>query len=86
MSARREGKWMNYRIVNSENEFAAELIKKTLDWLESKAEMRQEYEKLRTVCCAAEVSATIFRAPIPKVFAQTHLNNNSRVELDTFLL
>ena len=86
VSARREGKWMNYKIEFPENAFAAELFKDTLRWLRSQSEMREDYEKLARVCCAVEVPVTISRAPIPKTFVQTNVNRTANVELDTFLL
>ena len=85
VSARREGKWMNYRIEFPENSYAAELLDDTLRWLKSQTDMCEDYEKLARVCCAAEVPVTISRAPTPKTFVQANMNN-VKEELDTFLL
>ncbi len=86
VSARREGKWMNYKIEFSENKFAADLLDNTLRWLKSQDDMREDYDKLARVCCAVEVPVTISRAPTPKTFAQTNITGSVREELDTFLL
>ena len=86
VSARREGKWMNYKIEFPENAYAAELLEDTLHWLKSQSEMREDYEKLARVCCAVEVPITISRAPTPKTFAQANMNMPVKEELDTFLL
>lgn len=86
VSARREGKWMNYKIEFPENQYAADLLETTLNWLKAQADMREDYENLTKVCCAAEVPVTISRAPLPKTFAQTNMNFRAREELDTFLL
>ena len=86
VSARREGKWMNYRIEFLEDPYAAELLEDTLRWLKSQSDMREDYEKLARICCAAEIPATISRAPTPKTFAQTNMNARVKEELDTFLL
>lgn len=86
VSARREGKWMNYKIEFPENPYAAELLVNTLRWLNAQTEMREDYEKLARVCCAVEVPVTISRAPTPKTFAQANMNVQPKKELDTFLL
>ena len=86
VSARREGKWMNYKIEFPENGFAAKLLEDALRWLKSQDDMREDYEKLARVCCALEVPVTISRAPTPKTFAQTNMTGKAREELDTFLL
>ena len=86
VSARREGKWMNYKIEFPENDYAAELLEDTLNWLKSQSEMRDDYEKLARVCCAVEVPATISRAPLPKTFAQANMSVSIKGELETFLL
>lgn len=85
VSARREGKWMNYKIEFPKNVHAAELLNGTLRWLRSQSEMREDYERLARVYRTDEVPITVSRAPAPKTFAQTHMINN-REELETFLL
>ncbi len=86
VSARREGKWMNYKIEFPENPFAAALLGDTLRWLKSQTEMSGEYEKLARVCCSVEVPVTIARAPTPKTFVQANVRHAKKEELETFLL
>lgn len=86
VSARREGKWMNYRIEIPSNNFAAELLDKTLVWLAAQKNMRDDYERLTRLCGAGEVSDITARSPIPETFAQTDIRKQARVELETFLL
>lgn len=86
VSVRREGKWMNYKIEFPENDFAAQIIYDTLDWLASQNKMREDYEKLAQICSDADAPATIVRAPTPNTFVKTNINYNRREELDTFLL
>ena len=86
VSARRDGKWMNYKIDFSENRYAADLLENTLNWLKAQDDMHEDYEKLTRVCCSVEVPITISRAPMPKTFEQANINSRSREELDTFLL
>lgn len=86
VSARREGKWMNYKIDFPENDFASRLLDDTLRWLESQSDMRDDYEKLTRICNNLEASEIINRAPTPKTFAQAHINFDQKEEMEIFLL
>jgi ArsR family transcriptional regulator, arsenate/arsenite/antimonite-responsive transcriptional repressor len=86
VSARREGKWMNYKIAAPGNPFAARILRDTLDWLRTQDDMREDYEKLVAVCCSVEVPATIIRAPTPKTFVNPNVSFEKKEELETFLL
>ena len=86
VSARREGKWMHYSIEVPESAYAAKILQDTLDWLSSQDEMREDYEKLKEVCCAVEVPVTIARAPKPETFVEADMKNEQRQEIETFLL
>lgn len=86
VEARRDGKWMHYKIVEPKTEDAARVLRDTLKWLASQDEMQKEYNNLVNVCCSVEVPVTIARAPKPETFAETNISPNSRQELETFLL
>ncbi len=86
VSARREGKWMNYQIEVPENPFAARLLQDTLEWLRQQGDLQGDYKKLAAVCCSVEVPVTIQRAPTPKTFAETNMNVSQKEELETYLL
>jgi ArsR family transcriptional regulator, arsenate/arsenite/antimonite-responsive transcriptional repressor len=86
VEARRDGKWMHYRIIKPENSFAAQVLEDTLQWLESEAAMQKDYQKLAVACCAPTAPVTIMRAPKPNTFAETDMNVNLKEELETFLL
>ena len=86
VEARRDGKWMHYRIVKPENPSAAQVLEDTLRWLESESAMRKDYEKLAVACCAPTAPVTIMRAPKPNTFIETDMNLNEKEELETFLL
>lgn len=86
VSARREGKWMHYKIETPANFYAAQILQNTLEGLKSKDKMREDYDKLVSVCCAVEVPITIARAPIPKTFAKANVTSKPKEELETFLL
>ncbi len=86
VSARREGKWMHYRIEIPEDFHAAKILQDTLEGLKSKDDMQEDYDKLVSVCCALEVPVTIARAPKPKTSPKPNMSNDRREELETFLL
>ena len=88
VEARREGKWMHYRISFPENPFAREILTQTLEWLESQEDMRHEYEHLVDVCCSMDVPVTIARAPKPETIVEANAPEETfeREELETFLL
>ena len=85
VEARRDGKWMHYRIIEPENEVARRVLQETLEGLKNRDDMREDYEKLYVACCGISVPVTISRAPKPETFFQTNMNYE-REELDTFLL
>lgn len=86
VKARREGKWMHYKIAEPKNDFAAQVLRNILHWLDSQQTMQGEYRKLREICCSSGNVVTISRAPKPNTFAQVNINNRQSNELETFLL
>lgn len=87
--ARREGKWMHYGIEMPENQYAAQILRDTLEWLKAQDNMREDLKRLEVVCCSADVPITIARAPTPKTFAEanTSLEKPAKSDdLETFLL
>ena len=56
VEARREGKWMHYRIVSPAHDGAARLLRQTLDWLASEPEMRVDREKFACIGCVSGVN------------------------------
>ena len=51
VAARREGKWMHYRIATLADPGAATVLRKTLHWLEDQKSMRADHQRLARVCC-----------------------------------
>lgn len=86
VEARRNGKWMNYRILRPENDRAAMVLEDTLNWLASEKEMQEDYQKLASVCCAVEVPVTIMRAPKPNILLKADISELPKQEIETFLL
>ena len=86
VSARREGKWIYYRIVEPEDFHAAQILRDTLDWLESDERMRNDYEKLKTICDSAEIPIKLAPIPKPAIFQKANTSYEKREQMETYLL
>lgn len=65
VSARRQGTWIHYRIVEPPNADAARVLKDVRDWLGRDAEMLRDRQRLVKVCCAPELPSSLLGAPRP---------------------
>ncbi len=65
VSARREGKWMHYRIIVPPNAGAARVLEQTLAWLRSEKDMQADRVRMNRACCAPEKFVTLQGAPLP---------------------
>lgn len=65
VEARREGKWMHYRIVEPADTHAASIFREVRAWLKEDAEMRRDRERLVRVCCAPQQPVQLRGAPRP---------------------
>jgi len=72
VAARRQGRWMHYRVVTPQDVTAAAILKETLAHLRQKPEMKTDLEKMASACCQPVEFALPKQAPQP-----------SRVSLDT---
>lgn len=70
VSARRDGKWMHYRIATPEDERAARVFAEVLAWLREEPEMRQDLARLVNVCCAVNPPVRLQGAPRPPSLSQ----------------
>ena len=86
VSARRDGKWMNYSIRFPSDPVAVRILRDTLGWLESQKDLQDDFDRLAKVCNSADIPVTIARAPTPKTFVQTEKPTYQTEELETFLL
>src|SRR5229473_2977461 len=55
VSARREGKWMHYRLETPPNEHAARMLAQVREWIAGESEMQSDRERLVKVCCGPTV-------------------------------
>ncbi len=65
VAARREGKWMHYRVVEPADERAARVLRETRAWLAEDQEMRRDRERLVKICCSPRPPVQLRRAPRP---------------------
>src|SRR5437764_13794512 len=68
VAARREGKWMHYRVSVPPDEHAARIFAEVRTWLAEEREMLRDRERLRQVCCAPRPPIQLQRAPRPASF------------------
>jgi ArsR family transcriptional regulator, arsenate/arsenite/antimonite-responsive transcriptional repressor len=65
VAARREGKWMHYRIVMPPHAGASQILHQTLDWLKEDKAMQADRARLSKACCAPAKYASLEGAPVP---------------------
>lgn len=65
VGARRDGKWMHYRLVEPQDADGAAALRSIVAWLRNDPEMVEDRAKLANVCCATELPAAIQGAPMP---------------------
>jgi ArsR family transcriptional regulator len=66
VAARRDGKWMHYRMVMPPHAGAAQILRQTLDWLKEDQAMQADRTLLSKACCAPAKYALLDGAPVPR--------------------
>ena len=70
--ARREGKWMHYRIVAPSHDGASKLLSETLNVLRAQKAMQVDLARLEKACCAPGRAAALETAPLPVMVEAPH--------------
>lgn len=65
VAARREGKWMHYRIVAPSHSGAAQILRETLTALRHEKPMQADLVRLNKACCAPKKISALEAAPLP---------------------
>lgn len=65
VDARRDGKWMHYRIVMPPNIGASQVLRQTLSWLKEEKAMQADLTRLSRACCSPAKFAGLEGAPLP---------------------
>jgi ArsR family transcriptional regulator len=65
VAARRDGKWMHYRIVMPPHIGAAQILQQTLGWLKEDKPMQADRARLTKACCSPAKYPVLEGAPLP---------------------
>jgi len=65
VAARREGKWMHYKIVPPRDSGAAGILRETLNALRAERDMQVDRSRLDRACCTTKRIGTLDGAPRP---------------------
>jgi ArsR family transcriptional regulator, arsenate/arsenite/antimonite-responsive transcriptional repressor len=71
VSARREGKWMHYRIVAPSHAGAARVLTETLSTLRDERAMQADRARLEKACCAPQKFVLLESAPVPSAVSSS---------------
>lgn len=78
VSARREGKWMHYRIERPSDPLAASILNTVLTALKSDGQMQADMARLGRACCEPERFAALQGAPRPASANPASMNLRAR--------
>jgi ArsR family transcriptional regulator len=65
VSARRDGKWIHYRIQEPPDTHAAKIFREVRSLLENDPSMQNDRTRLQKICCAPQLPVQLKRAPLP---------------------
>jgi ArsR family transcriptional regulator, arsenate/arsenite/antimonite-responsive transcriptional repressor len=65
VEARREGKWMHYRVSEPTDPTAKSFLQGVRSWLEQDEAMKKDRARLDNICCAPRPPAHLRNAPLP---------------------
>ena len=65
VAARRDGKWMHYRITTPEDPHAARVFAEVMAWLGEEAAMQKDRARMESICCAPRLPVRLQGAPRP---------------------
>jgi ArsR family transcriptional regulator, arsenate/arsenite/antimonite-responsive transcriptional repressor len=67
VAARREGKWVHYKIVVPASTGAAKILRETLAVLRDDKEMQADLNRLKQSCCVPQRVSALDAAPMPTI-------------------
>ncbi|HYN85283.1 MAG TPA: metalloregulator ArsR/SmtB family transcription factor [Pyrinomonadaceae bacterium] len=65
VEARREGKWIHYRVAEPSDAHAARVFVEVMRWLAEDPEMQRDRARLTNICCAPRLPVALQHAPRP---------------------
>lgn len=75
VTARREGKWMHYKIVSPKHAGAAQILSETLSVLRQDNAMQADLSRLNKACCSPGKVSALHEAPRPTILPAPCLPN-----------
>jgi ArsR family transcriptional regulator len=70
VAARRDGKWIHYRLVRPADPRLGQIVETLLDVLAQDRQMQRDRAALERVCCAPKLPAPLRGAPRPELVSQ----------------
>jgi ArsR family transcriptional regulator len=70
VAARRQGRWMHYRLLEPNDAVASAILRETLTHLKQLPDMQADLAKLDTRCCGVETSLRPGQPPPPVILAK----------------
>lgn len=65
VAARRDGKWIHYRLVEPPDTHAANIFREVRTWLANDRGMQRDRAQLVRICCAPQLPVQLQKAPRP---------------------
>lgn len=65
VAARRDGKWIHYRVVEPPDEHAANVFREVRTWLRNDLTMQRDRTRLTQICCSSQLPIQLQKAPRP---------------------
>ena len=65
VAARREGKWMHYRLIVPQDSYAASILKSAIEALKQDKSMQRDCDRLNRACCGPKSLVQVLGAPAP---------------------
>jgi ArsR family transcriptional regulator len=65
VAARREGKWMHYKLVMPSDPHAAAILSATVGALREDKELQRDSQRLNKACCGPNSLVQVLGAPLP---------------------
>jgi ArsR family transcriptional regulator, arsenate/arsenite/antimonite-responsive transcriptional repressor len=67
VAARREGKWMHYRLAAPSSPHVASILKSVLDALKQDKTLQRDRQRLNRACCGPKSLVQLLGAPAPSL-------------------
>jgi len=67
VAARREGKWMHYRLAVPHSPHAASILKRVIEALKQDKQLQRDCQRLNRACCGPRSLVHLLGAPAPSL-------------------